>query len=63
MEAAAAGEELEGDQWATQTEGWGATLATLRRACSELGPFDGVLGFSQGAAVAAALAAMCLALG
>ena len=29
------------DQWATQTEGWRATLATVRRACDELGPFDG----------------------
>ena len=40
-----------------QTEGWEATVATLTRALDEHGPFDGVLGLSQGAAVAAALVA------
>lgn len=42
-------------QYLTQTAGWETSLAHLRRIVSEQGPFDGVLGFSQGAAVAAAL--------
>lgn len=42
-------------QYLTQTAGWSTSLAHLRRVFSEQGPFDGVLGFSQGAAVAAAL--------
>ncbi|GAQ88930.1 hypothetical protein KFL_004700120 [Klebsormidium nitens] len=42
-------------QYLTQTAGWETSLAHLRRLVSEHGPFDGVLGFSQGAAVAAAL--------
>jgi hypothetical protein len=42
-------------QYLTQTAGWSTSLAHLRRVFSEQGPFDGVLGFSQGAGVAAAL--------
>lgn len=34
-------------QYTRQTEGWGESLEALRRALLELGPFDGVLGFSQ----------------
>ncbi len=34
-------------QYTRQTEGWAESLAALRRALRELGPFDGVLGFSQ----------------
>jgi len=45
-------------EWARQTEGWGATEACVRRAVAESGPFDGLLGVAQGAAVAAALAAI-----
>jgi len=37
--------------------GWPESLAVLRAAMAELGPFDGVLGFSQGAAAAALLLA------
>lgn len=39
-------------------EGWAESLAYLKAIFEEQGPFDGVLGFSQGAAVAGALAAM-----
>lgn len=42
-------------QYETQTEGWGTSWEYLQKVFHELGPFDGVLGFSQGAAVAAAL--------
>jgi ribosome-binding ATPase YchF (GTP1/OBG family)/predicted esterase len=37
-------------------EGWETTLASLERAWDERGPFAGVIGFSQGAAVAFLLA-------
>lgn len=37
-------------------EGWDTTLASLERAWDERGPFAGVIGFSQGAAVAFLLA-------
>jgi predicted esterase len=36
-------------------EGLGATIDSVERACAERGPFDGVLGFSQGACLAATL--------
>ena len=39
------------------TAGWDESLATLTQALTKQGPFDGVLGLSQGAAVAAALVA------
>ena len=42
-------------QYETQTEGWDTSWEYLQKVFHELGPFDGVLGFSQGAAVAAAL--------
>mmetsp|Transcript_15988 Transcript_15988/g.34602 ORF Transcript_15988/g.34602 Transcript_15988/m.34602 type:complete len:226 (-) Transcript_15988:29-706(-) len=38
-------------------EGWDETLAYVRKLWSEQGPFDGMLGFSQGAILIAALAA------
>ena len=37
-------------------DGWETTLASLERAWDERGPFAGVIGFSQGAAVAFLLA-------
>ncbi|KAI5068241.1 hypothetical protein GOP47_0016586 [Adiantum capillus-veneris] len=43
------------DQYKRQTMGWPATLSKLEEVFSEFGHFDGVLGFSQGAAVAASL--------
>ncbi|GJP61129.1 hypothetical protein CLOP_g18330 [Closterium sp. NIES-67] len=46
------------DQLDGQVYGWAASLSYLREVVSKLGPFDGVLGFSQGAAVAAAVAAL-----
>ncbi|CAI7794265.1 unnamed protein product [Closterium sp. NIES-53] len=46
------------DQLDGQVYGWATSLSHLRKVVSELGPFDGVLGFSQGAAVAAAVAAL-----
>ena len=45
------------EQWRRQTEGWPASEAALLDVLQHEGPFDGVLGFSQGAAVAAALCA------
>lgn len=45
-------------QHARQTAGWQASWATLRAALERRGPFDGLLGLSQGAAVAAAAAAL-----
>ncbi|PNH05061.1 Rhodanese-like domain-containing protein 6 [Tetrabaena socialis] len=45
-------------QYSRQTEGWAESLAAVQRAVRERGPFDGVFGFSQGAAVAAALCAL-----
>jgi pimeloyl-ACP methyl ester carboxylesterase len=44
-------------QHSRQTAGWAESAAALEEALSELGPFDGVLGFSQGAAAAAVLCA------
>ncbi|CAI5496510.1 unnamed protein product [Closterium sp. Naga37s-1] len=46
------------DQLDGQVYGWATSLSHLRKVVSELGQFDGVLGFSQGAAVAAAVAAL-----
>ena len=43
------------DQYKKQSEGWMASLNKLQQVFSESGPFDGVLGFSQGAAVAFSL--------
>jgi hypothetical protein len=42
-------------QYQGQTEGWDTSWDYLQNVFKTLGPFDGVLGFSQGAAVAAAL--------
>ncbi|KAG0576547.1 hypothetical protein KC19_5G088800 [Ceratodon purpureus] len=42
-------------QYETQTEGWDTSWEYLQKVFQDLGPFDGVLGFSQGASVAAAL--------
>lgn len=36
---------------------WDASIAYLRQLCQDQGPFDGVLGFSQGACVAGVLSA------
>jgi predicted esterase len=58
--AAGAASELGVDeaQRQRQTAGWAESGAALRRLLEEQGPFDGVMGFSQGAAVAAALCAL-----
>lgn len=47
------------DEWQllAQSEGWEESHRHLERVLLQQGPFDGVLGFSQGAAVAAVLAA------
>eukprot|EP01018_Ginkgo_biloba_P025676 Gb_11083 [translate_table: standard] len=42
-------------QYKQQTAGWTETLTHLQGVFSEMGPFNGVLGFSQGASVAATL--------
>lgn len=47
--------EFDRDQYKKQTLGWPTSLSMLEKVFSDLGPFDGVLGFSQGAAVAASL--------
>eukprot|EP00250_Pteridium_aquilinum_P005490 c15574_g1_i1 orf=75-2147(+) len=47
--------EFDKDQFRKQTQGWLTSLSELERVFLEMGPFDGVLGFSQGAAVAASL--------
>jgi hypothetical protein len=49
---------LDGQQHTCQTAGWDDSLAALRAALSAHAPVDGLLGFSQGAAVAAVLCAM-----
>ena len=45
-------------QYQKQTCGWRETIETIARTLEEKGPFAGCLGFSQGAAVAAVLAAL-----
>ncbi|XVE63140.1 hypothetical protein DITRI_Ditri06bG0176200 [Diplodiscus trichospermus] len=44
-------------QYQGQTDGFDVSLAYLKKVFSEQGPFDGILGFSQGAAMAALLCA------
>lgn len=44
-------------QYQGQTDGFDVSLAYLKKMFSEQGPFDGILGFSQGAAMAALLCA------
>ncbi|XVF41750.1 hypothetical protein PTKIN_Ptkin01aG0305300 [Pterospermum kingtungense] len=44
-------------QYQGQTDGFAISLAYLKKVFSEQGPFDGILGFSQGAAMAALLCA------
>lgn len=48
------------DEWqfSRQTAGWQESWSSLQGVLAAQGPFDGVLGFSQGAAVAAALCAL-----
>ncbi|HWZ90539.1 MAG TPA: alpha/beta hydrolase fold domain-containing protein, partial [Polyangiaceae bacterium] len=43
---------------AVRYEGWPATRDFITALCQRVGPFDGVFGFSQGAALAALLAAL-----
>ncbi|GAX74875.1 hypothetical protein CEUSTIGMA_g2321.t1 [Chlamydomonas eustigma] len=45
-------------QYTRQTAGWSTSLLSLKAFDDAHGPFDGVLGFSQGAAIAATLCAM-----
>lgn len=49
---------MDEQQYQRQTAGWPESWACLAGALQEQGPFDGVLGLSQGAAVAAALCAL-----
>ncbi|OMO86291.1 hypothetical protein CCACVL1_09688 [Corchorus capsularis] len=44
-------------QYQEQTDGFDVSLAYLKKVFSEQGPFDGILGFSQGAAMAALVCA------
>ncbi len=46
-DVAAAPDFVTSQQHLRQVAGWSESLAVLRRAVAELGPFDGVLGFSQ----------------
>ncbi|KAL5996529.1 hypothetical protein ACLOJK_026609 [Asimina triloba] len=45
-------------QYQQQTEGLEESYAYLKAVCSKMGPFDGILGFSQGAAMAALFCAL-----
>lgn len=45
-------------QYLTQKSGWEESKNALLRALNDLGPFDGIMGFSQGASIAAVLCAM-----
>lgn len=54
--AAAAAAWVDDTQFQRQAAGWAESEQELQRVLREQGPFDGVLGFSQGAAVAAVLA-------
>lgn len=47
--------EFDQFQYRRQNAGWPKSFDKLKNVFSELGPFDGVLGFSQGAAVASSL--------
>ena len=49
-------------QYQKQTDGFEKSLAYLKTVFSEKGPFDGILGFSQGAAMAAAVCSRKLSL-
>lgn len=49
--------EISGDQYKRQTAGWPQTWEYLQNILHAQEPFDGILGFSQGAAVAAAVCA------
>ncbi|XP_071698353.1 rhodanese-like domain-containing protein 6 [Rutidosis leptorrhynchoides] len=49
-------------QYQKQTAGFDESLAYLKKIVSENGPFDGILGFSQGAAMAACVAARQMSL-
>lgn len=54
--------EFDENQFKFQTQGWDESYSVLRDALDSMGPFDGVLGFSQGASVAASMAAFeCMA--
>lgn len=45
-------------QYQQQTEGFDESLGYLKTVFSQAGPFDGILGFSQGAAMAASVSAL-----
>ncbi|XP_074869433.1 esterase OVCA2 isoform X1 [Carettochelys insculpta] len=51
-------ETFEALEEAARCQGLEQALETVARACAELGPFDGLLGFSQGAALAAIVCAL-----
>jgi hypothetical protein len=53
-----AGLVLDSTQWQTQTEGWERSILEVARVFATQGPFDGVLGFSQGGALALTLCAI-----
>ncbi|KAK0602618.1 hypothetical protein LWI29_035293 [Acer saccharum] len=45
-------------QYQQQTDGFDVSLSYLKTVFSQQGPFDGILGFSQGAAMAASICAL-----
>eukprot|EP00850_Spirogloea_muscicola_P019029 SM000182S03919 [mRNA] locus=s182:57282:60712:+ [translate_table: standard] len=47
----------DGSEAAAQTNSWATSMAALQRELTDRGPYDGLLGFSQGAAVATLMAA------
>jgi predicted sulfurtransferase/predicted esterase len=50
--------QFDTNQYKFQTEGWDESYSVLNDALERMGPCDGILGFSQGAAIAAAMAAL-----
>ncbi|GBG67866.1 hypothetical protein CBR_g985 [Chara braunii] len=52
------GKQFDAQQYKSQRDGWSSSFSHLAAICQQKGPFDGVLGFSQGAAVAAVLCAL-----
>lgn len=49
--------QFDENQYKNQTEGWAESYSVLNDALERMGGCDGILGFSQGAAIAAAMAA------
>lgn len=51
-------EKLDEKQWKNQCEGWQESYNIIKSHIESNGPFDGILGFSQGACITAAICAI-----